>query len=162
MYTAEREPQAENNTEVPETTSENGPRGVQPAMTVRPFPRGYPVGRGAAIDLPRGYPMGRAAALHYHRNHTWGRGVALLPSFPNVARIPVVGTPTISEEMPAREPVRRSLGRGIFMEKRNWGWDLVLIWDDSTQNINSWNGAWLNRDSAVFWRGESETLVIQI
>ncbi len=125
MYTAEREPQAEDHAEVRETISENGPRGVQPAITVRPFPRGYPVGRGAAIQLPRGYPMGRAAALHYHRYHAWGRGVAFLPSFPNIARTevgtPVVGTPTLNEVMPALEPVRRSLGRGILMEKRNWG-----------------------------------------
>ena len=121
MYTAEREPQAEDHTEVQAIISENGPRGVQSTVTVRPFPRGYPVGRGAAIQFPRGYPMGRAAALHYHRNHTWGRGVALLPSFPSIARTPVVGTPIISEEMPPLEPVRRPLGRGIFMQKRNWG-----------------------------------------
>ena len=129
MYTPEREPQAEDHAEVRETVSENGPRGVQSAGTVRPFPRGYPVGRGAALQLPI-YPMGRAAALHYHRNHTWGRGVALLPSFPNIARtvastpvvgIPTVGTPTSIEEMPALEPVRSSLGRGISIERRNWG-----------------------------------------
>ena len=94
-----------------ETASGNGPRGVQPAGTVRQFPRGYPLGRGVALHFPRG--------------HTLGRGVALLPSFLRIGQT-VVGTPTpitvagnVEEEMPALEPVICSFGWGV--KRRNWG-----------------------------------------